>query len=120
MFTQIEQMLISKFGCAITPTSVVMDYIESLGHKPANFYHDVKDKYSIGRGKLQFIASEDVEYEERVVVPVIEETEEEIGNRIAKRFRVMDTMTKATAHGVNRAFIVSGPAGLGKQILITV
>jgi hypothetical protein len=47
------------------------------------------------------------------LIPV-ERSEEEIEERLNDLFEAMDIMTEATAHGMNRSLIVSGPAGIGK------
>ena len=50
-----------------------------------------------------------------VVVPMVQETDEEIDTRIRERFDVLQLLTESTISGSNRALIVSGPAGLGKS-----
>ena len=47
--------------------------------------------------------------------PEIKETDEEAMDRIRNRFRILDTMTKATINGDCRAMIVTGPPGVGKS-----
>lgn len=47
------------------------------------------------------------------LTPVVR-TDEEIEARLTARFDALDIMTEATAHGMNRSLIVSGPAGIGK------
>ena len=47
--------------------------------------------------------------------PESQETDEEIFTRISDRFEVMTDMARATAEGINRALIISGPPGLGKS-----
>jgi hypothetical protein len=47
------------------------------------------------------------------LIPV-ERTEEEIEERLNDLFEAMDIMAEATAHGMNRSLIISGPAGIGK------
>lgn len=47
------------------------------------------------------------------LIPV-ERTDEEIEERLNDLFEAMDIMTEATAHGMNRSLIISGPAGIGK------
>ena len=44
-----------------------------------------------------------------------EETDEEVVERMRKRFEILDSMTKATKKGDIRAMIVSGPPGVGKS-----
>lgn len=46
------------------------------------------------------------------------ETEEQIENRIAERFEILDVLAEACTTGNARALIVSGPAGLGKSYTI--
>jgi len=43
------------------------------------------------------------------------ETDEQAMDRIRRRFRILDTMTKATINGECRAMIVTGPPGVGKS-----
>jgi len=47
--------------------------------------------------------------------PRAEETDEEVIERMRKRFAILDDMTKATKRGDVRAMIVSGPPGVGKS-----
>jgi hypothetical protein len=47
------------------------------------------------------------------LIPV-ERTDGEIEERLNDLFEAMDIMTEATAHGMNRSLIISGPAGIGK------
>ena len=47
--------------------------------------------------------------------PEIKETDDEAMDRIRNRFRILDTMTKATINGDCRAMIVTGPPGVGKS-----
>lgn len=49
------------------------------------------------------------------VVAESNETDEEAMDRIRRRFRILDTMTKATINGDCRAMIVTGPPGVGKS-----
>jgi hypothetical protein len=50
-----------------------------------------------------------------VTVPEIYETDEEIEQRIAERFEILENMIDSIAAGVSRSLIVSGPAGVGKS-----
>ncbi len=49
------------------------------------------------------------------IEPVILETDEEIIERLRKRFTILDDMTKAVKKGYVKAMIVSGPPGVGKS-----
>ena len=42
------------------------------------------------------------------------ESDEEIMDRIAERFEILDEMTGATLDGIVRGMVVSGPPGVGK------
>ena len=44
-----------------------------------------------------------------------DETDEQIMDRIGKRFRILDDMTRAAKNGDIKAMIVSGPPGVGKS-----
>ncbi len=56
-----------------------------------------------------------VDYQNQVnFVGSNKETDEEIMNRIAERFAILDEMTSATIDGVVRGMVVSGPPGVGK------
>ena len=62
----------------------------------------------------------DIEYVDGAPViekesPVVQETDEEVMQRIETRFNVLDEMTKATINGDVRAMIVVGPPGVGKS-----
>ena len=46
---------------------------------------------------------------------VAKETDEQIYDRLAERFEILDEMTKAVKQGDVRAMIVSGPPGVGKS-----
>ena len=50
--------------------------------------------------------------------PVVVETDDEIEQKLADRFEILETMTDAAISGDARALIVSGPAGLGKSFTV--
>lgn len=52
---------------------------------------------------------------QRVVEPVIHETDDEILERLDMRFTILEDMTKAVKRGDVRGMIVSGPPGVGKS-----
>lgn len=55
------------------------------------------------------------EYEQQVnFIGSNKETDEEIMDRIAERFSILEEMTAATIDGVVRGMVVSGPPGVGK------
>jgi hypothetical protein len=47
--------------------------------------------------------------------PVVQETDEEIIERLRNRFQILNDMTMAVKNGTVRAMIVSGPPGVGKS-----
>lgn len=52
------------------------------------------------------------------VVPMVQETDAEIAEKLNDRFSILEMMTKAAVAGEARAVIVSGPAGLGKSYTV--
>jgi hypothetical protein len=53
--------------------------------------------------------------EQEPVAKVLEETDEEIMERLAARFEILDDMTRAVKKGDVRSMIVTGPPGVGKS-----
>jgi len=51
----------------------------------------------------------------KTVLPVKQETEAEIEQKLADRFATQNTMVLATVKGQNKSMIISGPAGVGKS-----
>jgi predicted AAA+ superfamily ATPase len=47
-------------------------------------------------------------------ISVHNETNDEVMDRIAERFSILDEMTEATCDGIVRGMVVSGPPGIGK------
>ena len=54
-----------------------------------------------------------------VAAPVVEETEAEIRAKLTERFEALTDVTHAAIDGTVRAFVISGPAGLGKSSEVT-
>ena len=52
------------------------------------------------------------------VLPVSTETIPQIEAKLQDRFEALEIMSEATGRGINRALIVSGPAGLGKSYTV--
>lgn len=52
---------------------------------------------------------------EAPVEPKVEETDEQVMERLRERFSILDDMTQGTVDGIVRAMIVSGPPGVGKS-----
>ena len=53
-----------------------------------------------------------------VIRPVWVESDSQIESRIAERFDILESLTRASTTGDVRAMIVSGPAGLGKSFTV--
>lgn len=68
-------------------------------------------KASAGVTVLEF----DTDAIKRREAEVSKETDEQIYERLAERFEILDEMTKAVRSGDVRAMIVSGPPGVGKS-----
>jgi|SRR6056297_1105582 len=60
-------------------------------------------------------AAPEPEVEAEVEETIVEETDEEIMDRMRKKFGVLDGMTLAAVEGHVRAMIVTGPPGVGKS-----
>jgi len=52
------------------------------------------------------------------ITPVRKESVAEIEVKLQDRFEALEIMSEATGNGINRALIVSGPAGLGKSYTV--
>jgi hypothetical protein len=113
------QVLSKKFGETVVKTQTVSEYVASIGQNYSNYYVEMRNTYGVGHGKLQFIQADsdeisfDSSNDSDIVYEV--ETSNDIEKRINLRFNALNIMARATAKGINRAMIVSGPAGLGKS-----
>jgi len=103
--TDIEQSMIAQFGTSEVNTRDVIKALNDLGSNAATHYPALRLKYSAGHGVLQF----------KQATRAVEESDSDISARINSRFAAMDTIVRATAKGLNRALIISGPAGVGKS-----
>lgn len=56
-----------------------------------------------------------MEYAADPVIEDPEETDEEVIERIRKRFKILDDMTNAAVDGIVRGLIITGPPGVGKS-----
>lgn len=117
----IIQALAKHFGEAVVTTQESQEFIRSLGQEPNKYYLDLRTRFRAGHGKLCFADAEqmlgkfgdvsNIFVKEEVAI----EPEHEIEKRLNMRFNALNVMSRATARGINRAMIVSGPAGLGKS-----
>ena len=119
-FEDMVQVLVKKFGTMIVQTKDVADFVASIGQNYSNYYNDMRFKYGVGRGQLQFVQSDaisevQVDNKNIFIEPEVVETESQIEERINLRFNALNIMARATAKGINRSMIVSGPAGVGKS-----
>lgn len=114
----IIQALAKHFGEAVVTTQESQDFLRSLGQEPNKYYLDLRTRFRAGHGKLCF-ANVDVttftSATSAFLPEVVQESDADIRKRLDARFRALDVMARATAKGINRAMILSGPAGLGKS-----
>jgi len=68
-----------------------------------------------GPKSYEFVGAADAEPEVVRTARKVEETEEQVMERIRERFDILTEMTKAATTGDIRAMIVSGPPGVGKS-----
>ena len=115
----IIQALAKHFGEAVIATQDSQDFIRSLGQEPNKYYLDLRTRFRAGHGKLCFAnvdAGAFTSATSEFLPEVAQESERDIEKRINARFNALDIMARATAKGINRALIISGPAGLGKTV----
>jgi hypothetical protein len=77
---------------------------------PKNGFRRARNESSVG----ERMAALKITHEPEVSL----ETDEQINERIAERFDILDVLTEACVVGNSRALIVSGPAGLGKSYTV--
>ena len=114
----IIQALAKHFGEAVIATQDSQDFIRSLGQEPNKYYLDLRTRFRAGHGKLCFAnvdAGAFTSATSEFLPEVAQESDADIRKRLDSRFRALDVMARATAKGINRAMILSGPAGLGKS-----
>ena len=108
------EALATKFGASTVATRDVCHFIEEIGQRPNRYLADLREYYSVGHGQMRFVNAESnapVFETKKTVV----ETDAAIEKRINARFNALEVMSRATAKGINRAMILSGPAGVGKS-----
>lgn len=92
----IIQTLVKKFGTDVVRTSDVVSYIDSIGQNHRRFYVDLREKFSVSHGKMQFQENAhsivSVAAKEYIV-----ENDSEIETRINRRFNALEVMARATA-----------------------
>lgn len=64
---------------------------------------------------IEYVSGEPMQSNVIKMPEAVQETDEEVMERIEKRFDILDEMTKATVAGDVRAMIVVGPPGVGKS-----
>ena len=87
-------------------------------HKPGGFvtvHIDDMARYQAPADKIRISVESESMLRDKAPEPKAEETDEEVIERMRKRFAILDDMTKATKRGDVRAMIVSGPPGVGKS-----
>ena len=87
-------------------------------HKPGGFvtvHIDDMAKYQAPSDKIRISVSAESMLRDKAPEERAPESDEEVIERMRKRFAILDDMTKATKRGDVRAMIVSGPPGVGKS-----
>ena len=87
-------------------------------HKPGGFvtvHIDDMAKYQAPADKIRISVSAESMLRDKAPEERAPESDEEVIERMRKRFAILDDMTKATKRGDVRAMIVSGPPGVGKS-----
>ena len=87
-------------------------------HKPGGFvtvHIDDMAKYQAPSDKISLSVSAESMLRDKAPEERAPESDEEVIERMRKRFAILDDMTKATKRGDVRAMIVSGPPGVGKS-----
>ena len=87
-------------------------------HKEGGFVTvKIKDlaQYQAPKAVIRISVDSENKLRDRPPVQPKDETDEEVIERMRKRFAILDDMTKATKRGDVRAMIVSGPPGVGKS-----
>ena len=87
-------------------------------HKEGGFVTvKIKDltQYQAPKAVIRISVDSENKLRDKPPVQPKDETDEEVIERMRKRFAILDDMTKATKRGDVRAMIVSGPPGVGKS-----
>ena len=87
-------------------------------HKEGGFVTvKIKDlaQYQAPKAVIRISVDSENKLRDKPPVQPRDETDEEVIERMRKRFEILDHMTKATKRGDVRAMIVSGPPGVGKS-----
>ena len=87
-------------------------------HKPGGFvtvHIDDMAKYQAPADKIRISVESESMLRDKAPEERAPESDEEVIERMRKRFAILDDMTKATKRGDVRAMIVSGPPGVGKS-----
>ena len=87
-------------------------------HKEGGFvtvHIDDVAKYQAPSDKIRISVSAESMLRDKAPEERAPESDEEVIERMRKRFAILDDMTKATKRGDVRAMIVSGPPGVGKS-----
>ena len=89
-------------------------------HKQGGFvtvHIDDMAKYQAPADKIRISVESESMLRDKAPEERAPESDEEVIERMRKRFAILDDMTKATKRGDVRAMIVSGPPGVGKTSL---
>ena len=105
--------LVKPFASGANGNYVTVDGTELVGRSPIRIkVGSLQDIEMIGQDEFDAAGVLSVTVEN---VAKVEETDEQVMERIAARFDILHEMTKAACAGEIRAMIVTGPPGVGKS-----
>lgn len=108
--------LVSDYKQTVAGGSFVTVFAGDVLSGTNNVRVNVEDRTSfVVVDEEEYTAQQDVVAEAAAPAVVKVETDQEIDERIAERFEVLDLMTRATIAGDVRGLIVTGPPGVGKS-----
>lgn len=108
--------LVKPFASGANGSYVTVDGTELVGRTPIRIkVSSLQDIEMIGQDDFEAAGTISVPATVFEKVAKVEETDEQVMDRIAARFDILHEMTKAACAGEIRAMIVTGPPGVGKS-----
>ena len=108
--------LVKPFASGANGNYVTVDGTELVGRSPIRIkVSSLQDIEMIGQDEFDAAGVLSVPATAVEKVAKVEETDEQVMERIAARFDILHEMTKAACAGDIRAMIVTGPPGVGKS-----
>jgi hypothetical protein len=114
MFKSFEEVVVSQFPEIVEAGTITrrqaQDIQKDFGVKWP--HHIINMNNSVGRGVFKFSADMDLDIP---LVPVIEETDDELEIRITETYQTLETLVEAVSANTVNSLIVAGAPGLGKS-----